>query len=244
MKAGIFIDRRKALIIVPGKTSDKVTEIRSHIEEFHAWGGYGGARKDMPQDAQSDKKLEARKRKQTKQFIDEVIAALPRASRLYVFGPGETKTILATAIAKHPDLKELRIAVEPARWLTPAQMSARVREHFKVAFTRLPAENGSLPQLDVKHEFVRIAVSDATEIMVNERLQKLRKRYNWIIRARVYYKMEKDPHARNMVCEIELSVPGQNLFAKARAVELPQAIAETFEELRRQLRKKHALMKG
>jgi putative sigma-54 modulation protein len=240
MKAGIWIDQRKAVIIMFNGEDEDVIEVTSDIEEFHAKGGFGGARKDMPQDAQSDKKFQARKQKQIKQFFAEVLKKLPKLERLLVFGPGETKKFFVAALRSRAKFADTRVKQDNAEQMTLNQMHARIQEHFKLKNTRPQKQsinNIPLVNIEVEHEFVKMRVSDAMEIMVNEKLAALKKRYDRIIRAKVFYKKDKDPNAKNFICEMELSFPGENLFAVSRATDLALAITETIKDLERQLRK-------
>jgi len=240
MKAGIWIDQRKAVIITLDGEEENVIEVISDVEEYPAKGGFGGARKDMSQDALSDKKFQARKQKQTKQFFTEVLKQLPKPERLLVFGPGETKKFFIATLRSRAKFADARVKQESAEQMTQNQMHAKVREHFKLKNSRPQKEsisNTVLVNIEVEHEFVKMRVSDAMEIMVNEKLAALKSRYDRIIRAKVFYKKDKDPNAKNFICEIELSFPGENLFAVSRATELPLAITETIKELERQLRK-------
>jgi ribosomal subunit interface protein len=243
MNGGIWLDQQKGVIVLLEGENENIQEIESGIEDYRVHGGYGGANKGLPQDARSDKKLQARRELQTKRFFDEIVRSLPQLQKLYVFGPGETKTQFVTALGEHVEFKDSRIVTEAADQMTTNQIRAKVLEFFAARNT-MPLED--VPEvshgaIDVTHEFVNMDVSEATEALVNQKLEKLMKRYSWIVRAKAFYKLDKDPDDKNFVCEIELSVPGKNMFAKARAVDLAKAIAETIEELRRQLRKRKHL---
>jgi ribosomal subunit interface protein len=243
MKAGIWLDMRRAFIVLLEEAEEKVFEVESQVEDYHIHGGYGGARKDMPQDARSDKKLQARRELQLRRFNMDIIDKLPRLERLLVFGPGEAKTQFVATLKEHVDFRETPVVTETADMMTQNQIRARVQDFFAV---RDPMPLTDMPEVpvgnvDVTHEFVNMAVSPTTEALVNQKLEKFMKRYPWIVRAKAFYKLDKDPGDKNFVCEIELSVPGKNIFSKARAEDLPKAIAETMEELRRQLRKRKTL---
>jgi putative sigma-54 modulation protein len=240
MKAGIWIDLRKAVIVLVNGDNDSIMEVESNVEEMHTGGGYGGARKDMPQDARSDKKVEAHRQKQMRVFFNEVMKNLPKLERLLVFGPGDGRKFFTKALREKTKFAETRIKLEPSDQMTLNQIHAKVQEYFRVKNTKAPKSKVSseaIDSIDVKHEFVKIPVSDATEILVNEKLALLKKRYDRIVRARVFYKKDKDPKTKNFVCELELSIPGENLFATSRSEELVKAIAETFKDMERQLRR-------
>lgn len=96
--------------------------------------------------------------------------------------------------------------------------------------------------MEVTHQFVHTEVKDGLEIAVNEKLDGLKEKFDWIVRAKVFYKEDRHDEERNCVFEVELSVPGNNVFAKANETSFEHAIAETFNELTRQLRKHKSKM--
>lgn len=91
-------------------------------------------------------------------------------------------------------------------------------------------------------QFINMKDDSRIEKFVQVRLEKLEKRFNWIINARVFLKIDKFPDERNKLCEVELSVPGPNLFSKSNETTFEEAIDNTFDELERQLKKHKAKM--
>lgn len=88
-------------------------------------------------------------------------------------------------------------------------------------------------------QFVNMKNSDRLEILILEKLEKVERKYEWIINAKVFLKLEpfKDNAIKDKVCEIELSVPGPNIFNKTYAESFEAAIAEGFSDLEKLLRK-------
>ncbi len=88
-------------------------------------------------------------------------------------------------------------------------------------------------------QFVSMKNNDRLEVFILEKLEKLEKRYEWIINAKVFIKLEpfKDNAIKDKVCEIELSVPGPNIFNKTYAESFEAAIAEGFADMEKLLRK-------
>jgi putative sigma-54 modulation protein len=217
-------------------------EVVSDVDEYNVHGGYGGARKNLPQDAQSDKKYQARKQKQIQQYFKQIFRALLKPERLFVFGPGETRKLFVRELRENTKYTGTRVSQAPAEQMPANQIQLKVREHFRInsnsATSKVRQPKKSEDTVDVIHEFVRMKNSEATEKLVGEKLVALRKKYPRIIRAKSFYKKEKDPNARNFICEIELSIPGENLFAQSRESDLTSAVAETFRDLERQLRKR------
>ncbi|HZJ20676.1 MAG TPA: ribosome-associated translation inhibitor RaiA [Pricia sp.] len=91
-------------------------------------------------------------------------------------------------------------------------------------------------------QYVQIPRSESIDAIVNEKLDKLARKYDWLIRAQVHFKLENDPAGNGKICEIELSAPGPRLFAKSSSDDFEKSLAETVKELERQLRKKKTIM--
>ena len=91
-------------------------------------------------------------------------------------------------------------------------------------------------------QYVQIPRSESIDAIVNEKLDKLARKYDWLIRAQVHFKLENDPAGNGKICEIELSAPGSRLFAKSSSDDFEKSLAETVKELERQLRKKKTIM--
>ena len=96
--------------------------------------------------------------------------------------------------------------------------------------------------MTIHFQFVHGKNHEWMEQFIQERLDKLEKKYPWIIQAKVILKTDKGAAPDGHICEIELSVPGPQLFAKAQAASFEAAVAETIERLERLLEKKKAKM--
>ncbi|MGE3802331.1 MAG: hypothetical protein AB7H80_15050 [Candidatus Kapaibacterium sp.] len=131
MNAGIWLDQRKAYLILLTDHQVTTTEIESGVEEYHLHGGYGGPDKHLGQDASSETTLLARRKQQSKRYYQEIMSKLPVIEELYVFGPGEAKTHFADALKTDHQLKHVQLTVEAADSMTPNQMQAAVRDFFK-----------------------------------------------------------------------------------------------------------------
>ncbi len=85
--------------------------------------------------------------------------------------------------------------------------------------------------------------SETMEAFAIKKLNKLSKRYDWIIKAQVTFKIENDPRNKGRICEIELSVPGPRIFASSVAENFELATDETISDLEKQLSKRKATMR-
>jgi putative sigma-54 modulation protein len=79
--------------------------------------------------------------------------------------------------------------------------------------------------------------SESLTEFTQKRLNKLASKYNWLINANVYFKLEKDTTGKK-ICEIELSLPGPKIFARSAEDNFEVAVKETISDLNRQLKKR------
>ncbi|MFI5163868.1 MAG: ribosome hibernation-promoting factor, HPF/YfiA family [Bacteroidia bacterium] len=72
---------------------------------------------------------------------------------------------------------------------------------------------------------------------VNEKVEKLSHFGDRVAGGDVCLKLDKSKKLNNKVCEIKLSVPGNDLFAKHQCKTFEEAVNETVDSLQGQLRK-------
>ena len=97
--------------------------------------------------------------------------------------------------------------------------------------------------MDINFNYVHVTASERLEDFTSKRLNKLKERYDWIVRAEVFIKKENTSSPETgMICEIKLSAPGQNVFASSNDKNFETAIASTIEDIKRQLQKKKEKM--
>ena len=99
--------------------------------------------------------------------------------------------------------------------------------------------------MDINFEYDNVKASDRLEIQAAKRLQKLTDKYDFVVRADVFFSSENtsDPET-GKICKMRLSIPGPRLFAEASKREFEISIAEVADELERQLRRRKEKMKG
>ncbi len=90
-------------------------------------------------------------------------------------------------------------------------------------------------------QFIKTKGSQNLTQFVSEHLDKLSEKYEWLIRAEVYFKEENDPTGKSKICEIELSAPGPRIFASSKEESFELAIKKTVFELEQQLKKRKAV---
>ncbi|MDX1462271.1 MAG: ribosome-associated translation inhibitor RaiA [Marinirhabdus sp.] len=89
-------------------------------------------------------------------------------------------------------------------------------------------------------QFVKMKTSESMSSYVTQKLQKLAKKYHWLIRAEVFFKLENDPTEKGHICEMELSLPGPKIFAVSNEKNFEMAVKEAISDLDKQLKKRKA----
>ncbi|WP_026838612.1 HPF/RaiA family ribosome-associated protein [Gillisia sp. JM1] len=91
-------------------------------------------------------------------------------------------------------------------------------------------------------QFVQLTKSERLEELTQKKLDKLEIKYDWIIRADVFFKKQDGMDPKGFICNIKLSVPGPQVFAESNETSFEAAMAETVSDLDRQLSKRKAQM--
>ena len=128
--AGLWIDHRKAVIVIVSAEEEETMEIRSNLEKQP--GRFEGVRSTEPYEAQLVKADDSRERDfmgHLDHYYADVIAAIREAESILIFGPGEAKGELKN----HLDQAKLGgkiVAIETIDKMTDRQIVAKVREYF------------------------------------------------------------------------------------------------------------------
>lgn len=133
-QAGIWIDGAKAVIVKLELGGETITEIEANIENriYHEHqgdkGDFAGNRH-----ISNEKVFDERKKNQTKEYLDEVVAQMKDTEELYVFGPAEMKIHLQKKIQDEKHSTNIRtVSTEASEALTQNQIVAKVKHFFKV----------------------------------------------------------------------------------------------------------------
>ena len=123
--AGMWIDHRKAVIVIVSDQGEETKQIESDMEKHVRFSG--GSRSEQgggedQQDRQFTGHLNA--------YYDEVIAHLRDAESILIFGPGEAKGELEKRLASK-GLSERVVGIEAVDKMTDRQIAAKVRQHFR-----------------------------------------------------------------------------------------------------------------
>jgi hypothetical protein len=134
-KAGVWIDHRKAVIVMVTPTGEHTALIVSKVERHLGRTG------DSPLKGRYESLQvpadDSRQRVLTGEldiYYDAVIAALRKAESLIIFGPGEAKGELKKRLVKNK-LGGRVAAVETVGKMTDRQVAARVRDYFSAAWS-------------------------------------------------------------------------------------------------------------
>jgi hypothetical protein len=124
-KVGLWIDHRKAIIVIVMDEGEKIQEVVSGMEKHVRFSG-GAADEDGDTEDVRDRQFD----NHLNRFYDEVIAFLREAETIQIFGPGEAKGELAARLEKE-GLKGCIVEVETADKMTDRQIAAKVRQRFE-----------------------------------------------------------------------------------------------------------------
>ncbi len=97
--------------------------------------------------------------------------------------------------------------------------------------------------MEINIQFVKMPTSEHMEAFAIKKLKKLAKKYDWIIRAEVFLKLEQKPKGKGKICDIQLSVPGSRIFASSNEDSFEAAVDETIRDLQIMLKKRKKEMK-
>ena len=122
-KIGLWIDHRKAVIVIVTGKKEETKIIESNMEKHLRFSGgpsEPGQAEDV-RDRQFNNHLNI--------YYDDVIAFIGDAKSILIFGPGEAKGELKKRMEGEGP-KERIIDIETADKMTDHQITAKVRDHF------------------------------------------------------------------------------------------------------------------
>ena len=128
--AGLWIDHRKAVIVVATDKGEEIKLIISKVEKQP--GRFGGVRSIASyesQQVQADDSHEREFMGHLNIYYDAVIACIRDAESILIFGPGEAKGELKKRIERNK-LGERIVTIETVDKMTNRQIAAKVRQYF------------------------------------------------------------------------------------------------------------------
>jgi hypothetical protein len=130
IKAGVWIDQTKVVVILISETGEETKQIESGIRRpVRSAGGSRLQTPYTPRDYVAEDALERKLLDRLKNFYDKVIACIRDAETILILGPGEAKGELKKRI-KTKRLRGRLAELETADKLTDRQIAANIRRHF------------------------------------------------------------------------------------------------------------------
>lgn len=121
---GLWIDHRKAVVVIVSADGEEVKEITSHMEKHVRYSddsSEGSSAEDV-RDRQFENRLNS--------FFDEVVAVIRNGDTVQIFGPGEAKGELKKRL-ESGGFKGHILAIETVDKMTDRQIAAKVREQLR-----------------------------------------------------------------------------------------------------------------
>ncbi|TYB76649.1 ribosome-associated translation inhibitor RaiA [Bizionia gelidisalsuginis] len=97
--------------------------------------------------------------------------------------------------------------------------------------------------MDINFEYHEVNPSESLETFVTEKLNKLFNKYEFIVRADVFFKIQNFSDNTGKIAGIRLSAPGPRLFAEDNSESYHKSVTEAVSQLERQLEKRKGKMK-
>jgi hypothetical protein len=129
--AGLWIDHKKAVIVVATDKGDEIKVIVSNVDK--QLGRSKGVRSTGRYEAQlvpADDRRERRLRGQLNIYYDSAVACIQDADEVLIFGPGEAKSELKKRIVRGKRGVRI-ISVEAVDKMTDRQVLSKVRRYFE-----------------------------------------------------------------------------------------------------------------
>ena len=98
--------------------------------------------------------------------------------------------------------------------------------------------------MNIVYEYVNVSACDHLESLIQEKLDKLQKKYPFVQRGDVFLKKSNKDYDQQHHCGIRLSLPGPQIYASSDEPSFEEAISETVRDLNDQLERTKSKMKN
>jgi len=122
-EVGLWIDHRKAVIVIITDDGEEIKKITSDMEKRVRFSG--GTAADGLTEGARDRQLG----NHLNSYYDEVLDVVRDANSIQIFGPGEAKGELEKRL-ENAGIKAQILAIETVDKMTDHQIAAKVRERF------------------------------------------------------------------------------------------------------------------
>lgn len=123
-KVGLWLNRKKAVIVSMTNNGEERRIITSDIEQYVRYSS------SVPGDGSIQDARDQRFWNHLVEYYDKVIAQIGDAKSIQIFGPGEAKYELKKRLENEGMLDNPLVSVEDAGTLTDRQIAIRVRKRF------------------------------------------------------------------------------------------------------------------
>ena len=130
-KAGLWIDHRKAVIVLLSDDDEDIKVVKSNVEKHIQRAA--GSRSGGPFESQAVPSDDRQQRKFTEHlnaFYTEVISCICNADSILIMGPGEAKGELKKHL-EHEGLSGCIVELETVDKMTNPQIVAKARQYFQ-----------------------------------------------------------------------------------------------------------------
>ena len=124
-EVGLWIDHRKAVVVVITEEGEEIKKITSNMEKHVRFSGGTGS-----EDGSSEDVRDRQFGNHLNTYYDQIVAIIRDADAIQIFGPGEAKVELEKRL-EHAGLKARMFAIETVDKMTDRQIAAKVREHSR-----------------------------------------------------------------------------------------------------------------
>ena len=122
---GLWLDHRKAVIVIVTDESEETKIIESNMEK-HVRFSSGSSEPGQGEDVR-DRQFQNR----LNRYYDDVIACIGDAESIQIFGPGEAKGELVKRLERD-EIGGRIVGIETVDKMTDRQIAERVRQQFRV----------------------------------------------------------------------------------------------------------------
>lgn len=132
-KTGIWLDKKKALIVNLENSKETLLTVKSNVEDFHISGGSGSRFKGGPQDVVQDSKYLERKKHQLQNYFKELAEKITDSDELVIFGPAGTNEKFNKELQKkYKGIARKVRDVKKSDSMTSNQVVALVKKYYQV----------------------------------------------------------------------------------------------------------------
>ena len=128
-EAGLWVDRREALIVVLSETGEETKRIQSNVQQQLRRTGEPSVGRFEYQEVPADDSRQRAYSGYLVRYYDEIVAYLRDAGAVLIFGPGEAKGELKKRFEKDKTGAQT-VTMETTDKMTEPQIVAHVRHHF------------------------------------------------------------------------------------------------------------------